>query len=127
MGIGSGYRRGYPAGSDRSSPPSPSLGFSHVEPSQSLPAVGRSNILRLIGRPRRASASRSRKIVRPVRGSGLACEALEQRTLLSFPPLPVVPSNGEFSNLQNAIKFAQRQQTSAWDNQPIPFAVVGTN
>jgi hypothetical protein len=47
--------------------------------------------------------------------------------MLSFPPLPVVPSNGELSNLANALKFAQKQQFSAWDSQPIPFAVVGTN
>ena len=57
----------------------------------------------------------------------LACEQLEQRTLLSFPPLPVVPGPGETQILQNALRFAQNQQLQPWDHQPIPFAVVGTN
>jgi hypothetical protein len=54
-------------------------------------------------------------------------EQLERRTLLSFPPLPVVPGPGETQILQNALRFARNQQINAWDNQPIPFAVVGTN
>src|SRR4051812_27514171 len=58
---------------------------------------------------------------------GFAVEQLETRRLLSFPPLPVVPSNGELQNLQQALKFAQKQQINAWDNHPIPFAVIGTN
>ena len=59
--------------------------------------------------------------------STLVCEQLETRTLLSFPPAPVIPGPGETQILQNALKFAQKQQINAWDNQPIPFAVVGTN
>src|SRR5678815_5591931 len=83
-------------------------------------------MLKVIGRPRRACASRSRKIVAPT-GFKLTCEPLEQRMLLSFPPLPVVPGPGETQILQNALNFAKKQQINAWDNQPIPFAVIGTN
>ena len=36
------------------------------------------------------------------------CESLEQRRLLSFPPLPVVPGPGETQILDNALRFAQR-------------------
>jgi hypothetical protein len=75
---------------------------------------------------------RSRRTALPARellarSVKVAVEQLETRRLLSFPPVPVVPSNGELQNLQQALKFAQKQQINAWDNHPIPYAVVGTN
>ena len=81
----------------------------------------------------RARSSRRTEIVSSSQSSDSSfdtrCEPLEQRRLLSFPPLPVVPGPGETQILQNALRFAQAQpqQLNPWDNQPMPFAVVGTN
>ena len=78
---------------------------------------------------RKFGGSRARRESKRAQGMrrGMSCEELEKRTLLSFPPAPVVPAPGESQILQNALRFARNQQFQPWDNQPMPFAVVGTN
>ena len=78
---------------------------------------------RKFGGFRARRGQRKAEAVRPA----MTYETLERRTLLSFPPLPVVPGPGETQILANALRFAQNQQLNPWNNQPIPFAVVGTN
>jgi hypothetical protein len=51
-------------------------------------------------------------------------EFLEKRTMLSFPPLPIVPGPGESTILENAKKFEAKNQLNPLDNMPIPFTVV---
>ena len=63
----------------------------------------------------------------PAERPRITCETLENRTLLSFPPFPVIPGPGESQILQNALRFARNNQLNPWNNMPIPFAVVGTN
>jgi hypothetical protein len=52
----------------------------------------------------------------PEERARITCETLENRTLLSFPPLPVVPGPGEIQILQNALRFARNNQLNPWDN-----------
>jgi hypothetical protein len=51
-------------------------------------------------------------------------ERLEDRTLLSFPPLPISPSVGESQLLQQANRFEELQNWTALAQFPIPYAVV---
>src|SRR3954470_3071132 len=79
---------------------------------------------------RRASFPRHSRIHRTddriLRAGAATVEALENRIVLSFPPLPIIPASGESQILQNANKFEQNGNLNALDNLPIPFAVVAT-
>src|SRR3954452_5473134 len=78
-------------------------------------------------RPFRSGPRHRRTLDRRVASAGAATiDALENRVLLSFPPLPIVPASGESQILENANKFEQKGNLNALDNLPIPFAVVAT-
>jgi len=55
------------------------------------------------------------------------CESLERRTLLSSPPLPIVPDKGEANLLKQANIFELKENLNALDHFPIPFAVVSSH
>ena len=71
-------------------------------------------------RPTASSTPESRR-------RGYEMEWLERRTLLSFPPSPIIPDKGESNLLEQAKKFEDKLNLNALDHFPIPFAVIASH